>query len=117
MDELRELNMEGRRHHRDPLAAKKPEPAKPAPKPAAAAAAAGSSASGAFASGPLEYRVLAKCLDQIGGTTKRLEITKYMSDFIRDVLRTSPDSLKECLYLSINKLGPDHDNIAQVVQT
>ena len=76
-------------------------------EPAATAAATSAGA----CDGALQYRELAACLDDIGSTTKRLEITKYMSDFIRAVLKKSPASLAQCLYLSINKLGPDHDNI------
>ena len=76
---------------------------------AAAAAAAGTTGSADGAPAALQYRELAACLDQVGSTTKRLEITKHMSD--RSVLKKSPASLAQCLYLSINKLGPDHDNI------
>jgi DNA ligase-1 len=30
---------------------------------------------------------------------------------VREVLRTKPADLTECLYLCVNKLGPDHHNI------
>ncbi len=80
-------------------------------KEKAAAAAAGPVGSADGAPAALQYRELAACLDQVGSTTKRLEITKHMSDFVRSVLKKSPASLAQCLYLSINKLGPDHDNI------
>jgi DNA ligase-1 len=92
-------------------------PEKKAAAPPAKAALIASRLSAASASAttpagePLPYQQLSKCLDDIGSTTKRLEITKVACDFIRGVLKTSPSSALQCLYLCINKLGPDHDNI------
>jgi DNA ligase-1 len=139
-----------------------PEPEPPAPKkrkaeamsqqPAAGAkaeAGAKSEAEAGFSKGaPLPYKSLSDCLDMVGSTTKRLEITKHACDFFRAVLKSNPcvgrpacapqpvdwdlsltpalvhrlgveltqncpgrHSLLHCLYLGINKLGPDHDNI------
>lgn len=73
--------------------------------------AANASAAAAVKREAMPYRKLSKCLDDIDSTTKRLDITKFAREFIREVIRTSPQSLLQCMYLCINKLGPDHDNI------
>ena len=46
----------------------------------------------------------------VDAVSSRLEMIRIARDFVRDVLKTSPEQLLPCLYLCINKLGPDHFN-------
>lgn len=63
------------------------------------------------ASQSLEYGELTNVFDKIEATTKRLEITKYCSDFFTRVLETHPHQLPEITYLCINRLGPDYEGL------
>jgi DNA ligase-1 len=48
---------------------------------------------------------------KIEDTTKRLEITKILEDFFRDVIELTPEDLKASVYLACNKLAPQFENI------
>ncbi|KAJ3416404.1 tRNA ligase [Chytridiales sp. JEL 0842] len=55
------------------------------------------------------YSALCKTFEEIEATTKRLEITEYLTKFFVHVIQLSPDSLLECLYLCLNKICPEYE--------
>lgn len=57
------------------------------------------------------YSFVAKAFEDAGNTTKRLEITSIMERMFRAVLVNKPDELLPVVYLTINKVAPDFDNI------
>ncbi|KAL0239034.1 hypothetical protein PCE1_004725 [Barthelona sp. PCE] len=59
---------------------------------------------GCFESMP--FSALAKCLDVVGSTTKRLEKAEYLSNFFQSVLLINPADLSPCLYFMLLQLYP-----------
>ncbi|KAJ3344691.1 tRNA ligase [Entophlyctis luteolus] len=64
---------------------------------------------GWIAGGPVPYLDLCKTFDDIEATTKRLKITELITNFFCTVLTKSPKSLLYCVYLCLNKIGPEYD--------
>lgn len=52
----------------------------------------------------VEFAVLARLFDKIGATTKRLEITALLRNFIRSLIAISPDDLLPAIYLCTNRV-------------
>lgn len=59
----------------------------------------------------IKYQQLADVFEQIEQISARLKIIEIVSGFFYEVLLTSPESLVTIIYLFINKLGPDYDNL------
>ncbi|KAI8900200.1 ATP-dependent DNA ligase [Globomyces pollinis-pini] len=57
----------------------------------------------------IEYGLLCSTFEKIESTTKRLIILDYLKEFFGHVIDTSPNSLIECVYLCLNKLGPEYE--------
>ncbi|CAI2168602.1 6399_t:CDS:10 [Funneliformis geosporum] len=47
----------------------------------------------------------------IDSTTKRLEIQEYLTSFFKHVIELSPENLLETLYLCLNKVCPEYENV------
>eukprot|EP00940_MAST-03C_sp_MAST-3C-sp2_P001356 g1356.t1 len=60
---------------------------------------------------PVPYAVLASIFDRIEGTTKRLEIQKYLTDLFFDVIQHTPEDLIPTVYLASNRLAPQFEGI------
>ncbi|KAA1074966.1 hypothetical protein PGT21_025855 [Puccinia graminis f. sp. tritici] len=60
---------------------------------------------------PIPYSSLAYTFNLIDGTTKRLEITKYLTQYLIQVISRTPDELLKVIYLCINRLCPDYEGI------
>jgi DNA ligase-1 len=60
---------------------------------------------------PVPYKVLTSVFSKIQDTTKRLEITKMLENFFRDVIELTPEDLKASVYLACNKIAPQFENI------
>ncbi|KTW28092.1 hypothetical protein T552_01953 [Pneumocystis carinii B80] len=60
---------------------------------------------------PILYSFLCETFEKIEGTTKRLDILSYTTDFLFSVLKKSPESLLQCLYLMINKVSSDYEGL------
>ena len=58
--------------------------------------------------GGLLYRDLCKVFEKIENTTKRLEIQQYLTDYFVSVIKSSKSELVTCIYLCLNKLGPEY---------
>ncbi|BBM98673.1 DNA ligase 1 [Marchantia polymorpha subsp. ruderalis] len=54
---------------------------------------------------------LARALDLIANTTKRLAITEIICNVFRTVIATSPGDLLAVVYLSANKVAPAHEGV------
>jgi DNA ligase-1 len=52
------------------------------------------------------YAVLCRTFEKCEATTKRLEITESLVTLFIQVIRLSPDSLLEILYMCISKVNP-----------
>jgi len=60
---------------------------------------------------PVPYAALCTTFSLVELTTKRLEIMKHCSLFLRQVLRLTPEDLLPTVTLMINKLAPDYAGI------
>lgn len=49
------------------------------------------------------YRALTGTFDLIQNTTKRLEIARYLTRFLGDVIKLTPGDLLKTVYLCINR--------------
>ncbi|HMK32386.1 MAG TPA: DNA ligase, partial [Nitrosopumilaceae archaeon] len=56
----------------------------------------------------MKFSLLAETLKFMEGTTKRLELTKYLVDLFKI---TPPEIISEVVYLLQGKLRPDHEGI------
>lgn len=61
--------------------------------------------------GPVLYADLVQTFTKIESTTKRLEITAYLTKFLTDLIRNSPEELLQTIYLSITRIAPDYEGI------
>lgn len=59
----------------------------------------------------MPYAALVYCLQQIESTTKRLEISSYLTAFLRIVIDRTPSELLYTVYLCINRLCPDYEGL------
>ncbi|KAJ2261039.1 ATP-dependent DNA ligase Cdc17 [Coemansia sp. RSA 376] len=57
------------------------------------------------------YLALCKVFELIEGTSKRLEITAYIRDFLLQVMRVGQEQLTHTVMLCISKIAPDHEGI------
>lgn len=57
------------------------------------------------------YAALASTFADIQATTKRLEITEILTQFLIRVIKRSPDNLLQVVYLCINRLCPDYEGL------
>lgn len=57
------------------------------------------------------YLELCKVFEAINGTTKRLEITALIRDFLVKVMRVDQEQLTHTVMLCITKIAPDHEGI------
>ncbi|SAL98569.1 hypothetical protein [Absidia glauca] len=60
---------------------------------------------------PVPYAVLCRTFEKCEATTKRLEITESLVTLFIQVIRLSPDSLLEILYMCISKVCPDYEGL------
>lgn len=60
---------------------------------------------------PVPYSALCATFDIISSTTKRLEILAHLTKFYRTVIEITPTNLLECVYLTINRIGPDYEGL------
>ena len=60
---------------------------------------------------PVPYAALCTTFSLVELTTKRLEIMRHCSLFLRQVMRLTPDDLLPTVLLMINKLAPDYAGI------
>ncbi|KAJ2827462.1 ATP-dependent DNA ligase Cdc17, partial [Coemansia furcata] len=61
--------------------------------------------------GQVPYLALCKVFEIIEGTSKRLEITAYIRDFLLQVMRVDQEQLTHTVMLCISKIAPDHEGI------
>jgi len=59
----------------------------------------------------IPYLAIARTLEAIEATTKRLEIINLFSSLLRSVIATNPASLLHVIYLCTNQLGPTYAGI------
>ncbi|KAN0060144.1 ATP-dependent DNA ligase Cdc17 [Thecaphora frezii] len=57
------------------------------------------------------YAAVAAAFAEIQATTKRLEITEILTQFLIRVIQRSPDNLLQVVYLCINRLCPDYEGL------
>ncbi|KAJ3050910.1 tRNA ligase [Rhizophlyctis rosea] len=55
------------------------------------------------------YAALTNTFEAIESTTKRLQITADLTDFFKRVLQLSPHNLVACIYLCLNRVGPEYE--------
>ncbi|KAI8815488.1 ATP-dependent DNA ligase [Cladochytrium replicatum] len=55
------------------------------------------------------YSALCDTFEKCSTTTKRLEIIGFLTSFFHAVLSLSPNSLNQCIYLCLNRIGPEYD--------
>ncbi|GAA5941308.1 DNA ligase (ATP) CDC9 [Sporobolomyces koalae] len=60
---------------------------------------------------PVPYAALTATFDKIAATTKRLEISAYLTRFLVDVIERTPKDLLRVVYLCINRLAPEYESI------
>lgn len=60
---------------------------------------------------PVLYQDLVRTFVKIEATTKRLEITSYLTIFLTELIRKSPEELLQTIYLSITRIAPDYEGI------
>ncbi|CAG8479449.1 14868_t:CDS:10 [Dentiscutata erythropus] len=60
---------------------------------------------------PVPYAALCKTFEKIEATTKRLEIQEHLTTFFVQVIELSPDNLLESLYLCLNRICPEYENL------
>ncbi|KAJ1817593.1 ATP-dependent DNA ligase Cdc17, partial [Coemansia sp. RSA 2675] len=61
--------------------------------------------------GQVPYLALCKVFETIEGTSKRLEITAYIREFLLQVMRVGQEQLTHTVMLCISKIAPDHEGI------
>ncbi|GAA5877288.1 hypothetical protein JCM8547_002629 [Rhodosporidiobolus lusitaniae] len=57
---------------------------------------------------PVPYASLTSCFSKIAATTKRLEISAYLTHFLVEVIEKTPEDLLKVVYLCINRLAPEY---------
>ncbi|KAI8916019.1 ATP-dependent DNA ligase [Gorgonomyces haynaldii] len=57
----------------------------------------------------ISYKDLCETFGKIEDTTKRLQIQSMLTDFFERVIQQSPKSLLECVYLCLNRVGPEYE--------
>lgn len=57
------------------------------------------------------YKVLSDTFLKIEQTTKRLEITRILTETFRSILATTPQDLLPAVYLCVNQVGPSHEGL------
>ncbi|CAG8590884.1 291_t:CDS:10, partial [Cetraspora pellucida] len=57
------------------------------------------------------YAALCKTFEKIEATTKRLEIQEHLTTFFVQIIEHSPDNLLETLYLCLNRICPEYENL------
>lgn len=57
------------------------------------------------------YQDLVKTFAKIEATTKRLEITAYLTTFLTQLIMEAPENLLYTIYLSITRIAPDYEGI------
>jgi DNA ligase-1 len=61
-------------------------------------------------SNSIEYGRLCETFEKIENTTKRLLISSYLTDFFGEVIdQCDCQTLIECVYLCLNRIGPDYE--------
>ncbi|CAG8519262.1 16403_t:CDS:10 [Cetraspora pellucida] len=60
---------------------------------------------------PVPYAALCKTFEKIEATTKRLEIQEHLTTFFVQIIEHSPDNLLETLYLCLNRICPEYENL------
>ncbi|GAA6042912.1 hypothetical protein JCM8097_002767 [Rhodosporidiobolus ruineniae] len=60
---------------------------------------------------PVPYAALTHCFGKIAATTKRLEISAYLTHFLVEVIEKTPQDLLKTVYLCINRLAPEYESI------
>ncbi|GAA5927468.1 hypothetical protein JCM1841_000934 [Sporobolomyces salmonicolor] len=60
---------------------------------------------------PVPYAALTATFDKIDATTKRLEISAYLTRFLVDVIEKTPGDLLMAVYLCINRLAPEYESL------
>ncbi|CAG8467256.1 723_t:CDS:10 [Rhizophagus irregularis] len=60
---------------------------------------------------PVPYAGLCKTFEAIESTTKRLEIQEYLTSFFKHTIELSPGNLLETLYLCLNRVCPEYENV------
>ncbi|GAA5822608.1 hypothetical protein JCM5353_005502 [Sporobolomyces roseus] len=60
---------------------------------------------------PVPYAALTATFDKIDATTKRLEISAYLTRFLVDVIEKTPKDLLRTVYLCINRLAPEYESL------
>lgn len=57
----------------------------------------------------IPYLLLCETFAKIEETTKRLQIQTILTTFFSHVIETSPKNLIECVYLCLNRIGPEYE--------
>ncbi|BGP58446.1 ATP-dependent DNA ligase Cdc17 [Rhodotorula sphaerocarpa] len=60
---------------------------------------------------PVPYAALTATFSKIADTTKRLEISAYLTEFLVNVIERTPEDLLKTVYLCINRLAPEYESI------
>lgn len=60
---------------------------------------------------PVPYSFLADTFDSIGDTSKRLEITRILTECFRSIVSKTPGDLLPAVYLCVNSVGPAHEGL------
>ncbi|GAA6053890.1 hypothetical protein JCM3770_005319 [Rhodotorula araucariae] len=60
---------------------------------------------------PVPYAALTSTFSKIDGTTKRLEISAYLTHFLVEVITKTPEDLLKAVYLCINRLAPEYESL------
>ncbi|GAA5894838.1 hypothetical protein JCM8208_006083 [Rhodotorula glutinis] len=60
---------------------------------------------------PVPYAALTATFSKIDATTKRLEISAYLTHFLVEVIDKTPDDLLKSVYLCINRLAPEYESL------
>ncbi|GAA5927283.1 hypothetical protein JCM3775_002503 [Rhodotorula graminis] len=60
---------------------------------------------------PVPYAALTATFSKIDATTKRLEISAYLTHFLVEVIQKTPDDLLKSVYLCINRLAPEYESL------
>ncbi|CAG8543656.1 10424_t:CDS:10 [Ambispora gerdemannii] len=60
---------------------------------------------------PVPFTALCKTFEAIEKETKRLVIQEYLMTFLKNVLELTPDNLLQTLYLCLNRICPEYENL------
>lgn len=60
---------------------------------------------------PVPYLVLARAFHEIQETRSKLRHIEVIREFFRSVLARTPDQLVSCIYLAMNRLGPQYEGL------